>query len=41
MVDRQLISLLWETFKDWFLNEVSISVMSFGLLIIAIWSYLT
>jgi hypothetical protein len=41
MVDRQLISLLWETFKDWFLNEVSISIMSFGLLIIAIWSYLT
>ena len=41
MVDRQLISLLWETFKDWFFNEVSISIMSFGLLVIVLWSYLT
>jgi len=40
-MDRQLISLLWETFKDWFLNEVSISIMSFGLLAIALWSYIT
>jgi len=41
MIDRQFVSLLWETFKDWFLNEVSISIMSFGLLAIALWSYLT
>jgi hypothetical protein len=39
-MDRQLVSLLWETFKDWFLNEVSISILSFGLLFIALWSYL-
>jgi len=39
-MDRQLISLLWETFKDWFMNEVAISIMSFGLLTIALWSYL-
>ena len=40
-MDRQLAYLLWETFKDWFMNEVSISIMCFGLLIIALWSYLT
>ena len=40
-MDKQLLSLLWETFKDWFFNEVSISIMSFGLLVIALWSYLT
>ena len=40
-MDRQLVSLLWETFKDWFLNEVTISIMSFGLLFIALWSYLS
>lgn len=40
-LDKQLISLFWETFKDWFLNEVSISVMCFALLTIALWSYLT
>jgi hypothetical protein len=39
-MDKQLVSLLWETFKDWFFNEVSISIMSFALLIIALWSYL-
>jgi hypothetical protein len=36
-----LLQMLWETFKDWFFNEVSISIMSFGLLIIALWSYLS
>jgi len=36
-----MIRLLWETFKDWFFNEVSISIMSFGLLLIALWSYLS
>ena len=40
-MDKQLVSLLWETFKDWFLNEVSISILSFGLLGIALWSYLS
>jgi hypothetical protein len=35
-----MIRILWETFKDWFLNEVSISIMCFGLLAIALWSYI-
>jgi len=39
-MDKQLVSLLWETLKDWFMNEVSISIMCFGLLIIALWRYL-